>query len=189
MADRVDVKDLSIGDLLTFFKKLKISSAIWIISTFVVLMSGAYGVGVASSYFGITKPIFANAFADRFVDRDIVAALISSILEHKPDGIDTDSEAMSSLLWQLKSQDGYAQFLIGNDYISVQIAQTEDGFDLEWDEGSNLIPKILKDLSIPDDHRTIEQLNAEMNLTGVAWLSDRYHVVRGIDGGLQVFGQ
>ena len=186
MADRVDVKDLTIGDLLAFIKKLKISSIIWIISTIVVLISGAYGAGVASSYLGVTKPRFVNSFADRFVDRDVLAPLISAILEEQPDGIGTGSEAMLSLLWQLKSQDGYAQFLSDDDYISVQITETEDGFDLEWDEGVSLIPKILNDLLIPYDHRTIEQLNAEMNLIGVAWLSDRHHVVRDIDGGLQV---
>ena len=93
---------------------------------------------------------------------------------------------MLSLLWQLKSQDGYAQFLSGNDYISVQITQTDDGFDLEWDEGTNLIPKILDDLSIPSDPNIIRQHNAELNLIGVAWLSDTQHIVRDIDGGLLV---
>ena len=54
------------------------------------------------------------------------------------------------------------------------------------DEGTNLIPKILNELMIPYDSRTIEQLIAEMNLTGVAWLSARHHVMRDIDGGLPV---
>ena len=185
MDDRVDIKDLTISDLIKFAKKLKISSLMWIISTTVIFFSGAYGAGVASTYFRSDKPVFEQAFAD-FVDRQILVPLLSNVLQYSPDGIRTESDATLSLLWQLKSQDGYAQFLSGTDFVSVQITQSDDGFELEWEDGDSLIPKILADLSLPADHDAITQFNSELNLLGVAWLSDSHYVVRNVEGGLQV---
>jgi hypothetical protein len=110
--------------------------------------------------------------------------LIPEILEENPDGIKTDAEAMASLLWQLKAQDGYAVFLSGNKLTSVQITNDGESFNFEWKRGASVIPKILNRLSLSSDEATVSQLNAEMNLIGVAWLREDNQIIRDIDGGL-----
>jgi hypothetical protein len=119
MNEVVDVKDLSIGDIFRSIKRLKLSSAIWIVTSFIVLISGAFSAGASNSYFSQKKQVFTPLFTENFVDRESVLLLLPEILEEAPDGLETDAEAMASLLWQLKSQDGYAQFLSGNQYVSV----------------------------------------------------------------------
>ncbi|MEZ9235543.1 MULTISPECIES: hypothetical protein [unclassified Shewanella] len=110
-------------------------------------------------------------------------------IKETPDGIETDVEAMASLLWQLKAQDGYAEFLSGNTFTSVQITHDDESFNFEWNRGASAIPKILKRLALPADEATVTQLNAEMNLIGVAWLPDSNQVVRDLDGGLALVGK
>jgi hypothetical protein len=39
------------------------------------------------------------------------------------------------------------------------------------------------------DELTLAQLNAELNLVGVAWLPDNNQIVRDIDGGLALVGK
>ncbi len=189
MNEVVDVKDLSIGDIFRSIKRLKLSSAIWIVTSFIVLISGAFSAGASNSYFSQKKQVFTPLFTENFVDRESVLLLLPEILEEAPDGLETDAEAMASLLWQLKSQDGYAQFLSGNQYVSVQISYTDNNFNFKWDSGKSVIPKILNRLSIPVDELTLAQLNAELNLVGVAWLPDNNQIVRDIDGGLALVGK
>jgi hypothetical protein len=115
--------------------------------------------------------------------------LIPEILEENPDGIKTDAEAMASLLWQLKAQDGYAVFLSGNKLTSVQITNDGESFNFEWNRGASVIPKTLNRLSLPSDEATVAQLNAEMNLIGFAWLREDNQIIRDIDGGLALVGK
>jgi hypothetical protein len=189
MGDSVDIKDLSIGNILSLLKKLKLGSLIWLVSSILVILISVYGAGAVSKI-GIQKsPVFIQHFTENFVDRDHLELLLPEIMEESPDGIETDVEALSSLLWQLKSQDGYAQFLKGSKYFSVQVTHDGESFNFKWDRGPSAIPKILKKLSLPIDAGSIAQLNAELNLIGVAWLPDNTQIVRDIDGGVVVVGK
>ncbi len=144
------------------------------------------GKGVASNIAESKAPAAFYNFVD-FVDQEhpsLLWSLLPGILEENPDGIETYAEAMSSLLWQIKSQDGYARFLSGNEFISVQITRVDDGFSLEWDRGPSVIPNLLDLLPLAAEEATVARLNAEMNLTGVAWLPGSDLIVRGIDGSM-----
>lgn len=185
----VDIKDISVGDLIKSAKRLKISSAIWIFSLIIFLLAGSYGAGVSSNLFSSKAPVFTPFFTESFVDKEYLLLLLPEILEEVPDGIETDAEAMASLLWQVKAQDGYAEFLSGKKFISVQIMYSDNSFKFEWKRGNSVIPKILNRLSLPTNDNTIAQLNAEMNLIGVSWLPDNNQIVRDIDGGLSLVGK
>jgi hypothetical protein len=185
----VDIKDLSVGDLIKSVKRLKISSAIWIVSSIIILIVASYGAGVSSKLFASKTPVFTPLFTESFVDKEHLLLLLPEILEETPDGIETDAEAMASLLWQVKAQDGYAEFLVGKKFTSVQITYSDNSFKFEWKKGNSAIPKILNRLSLPADDNVIAQLNAEMNLIGVSWLPENNQIVRDIDGGLSLVGK
>ncbi len=198
MNDPVDIKDITIADIFNSIKRLKLSSVIWLGTILVVLISGAYSFGVASNWLSAmppeidsteNQPAFTPLFTESFVDRNTLQLLIPDILDLSPDGIETEAEAMASLLWQIKAQDGYAQFLTGTTFVSVQITYADDAFNFNWTSGSNVIPKILKQLSFTISDDIVAQLNAEMNLMGVAWLPENNQIVRDIDGGLAVIGE
>lgn len=197
MNDPVDIKDLSVGDILSSLKRLKLGSLIWLIGSIIALLVGAYGVGAASKidWTGdlnsqkADSTVFTQHFTEKFVDREVLTLLVPEILEEKPDGLETEAEALASLLWQLKSQDGYAQFLKGNEFVSVQVRHDGESFNFEWQRGSSVIPKILTRFSLPVDDANVAQLNAELNLTGVAWLPGYDQIIRDIDGGLAVVGR
>jgi hypothetical protein len=185
----VDIKDLSVGDLIKSVKRLKISSAISIVSFIIILIVASYGAGVSSELFTSKTPVFTPLFTESFVDKEHLLLLLPEIIEETPDGIETDAEAMASLLWQVKAQDGYAEFLTGKKFTSVQITYSDNSFKFEWKKGNSAIPKILKRLSLPADDNVIAQLNAEMNLIGVSWLPENNQIVRDIDGGLSLVGK
>ena len=189
MNDPVDIKDLSVGQILSSIRRLKLGSFIWLVGSVVVLGVSIFGFGVASSLGKSKAPVFIQHFTENFVDREYLALVLPEVLGEKPDGIDTEAEAMASLLWQLKAQDGYAEFLSGNEFTSVQITNDGDSFNFEWNRGASAIPKILNRLSLKTDEATITQLNAEMNLIGVAWLPGSDQIVRDIDGGLALVGK
>lgn len=193
MKDPIDIKDLSVGDVLSSMKRLKLGSLLWLLGSATALLVAAYGAGSASKIDWevrtleaekLKNPVFVQHFTENFVDRENLTLLIPEILEESPDGIETDAEAISSLLWQLKAQDGYAQFLTANEFFSVQVTHDGENFNFEWDRGASVIPKILNRLSLPSDEGTISQLNSEMNLIGVAWLPGSDQIVRDVDGGL-----
>ena len=139
IGEAVDIKDITLGDLLVFAKRLKISSLILIVSTVALALPVTFGAGVASRYLSSEPPKFQ--FTENFVDRDILSHLVSAILEESPDGIETEAEAMASLLWQVKAQDGYASFLSGEDFMSVQVTHSEDHFNFEWNQDKSALPK------------------------------------------------
>ena len=189
MNDPVDVKDLSIGVIVSSWKSLKLVSAMWLFSSIIVFGVAIFGAGVGSNLGKSKTPVFTQYFTEKFVDREYLILLLPEILEENPDGIETDAEAMASLLWQLKAQDGYAEFLTGTKFASVQVTHDGDSFNFEWNRGSSAIPKILKRLSLPDDKETVFQLNSEMNLIGVAWLPGSNQIVRDTYGGLALVGK
>ena len=189
MNDPIDIKDLSLGQVISSFKRLKLGSLIWLVSSIFVLGVAIFSAGVSSNIGKAKAPVFTQHFTENFVDREHLILLLPEILEEKPDGIETDAEAMGSLLWQLKAQDGYAEFLNGNEFTSVQITKDGDTFNFEWNRGLSAVPKILNRLSLPSDEATVAQLNAEMNLIGVAWLPGSDQIVRDIDGGLALVGK
>lgn len=189
MNDSIDIKDLSLGEILSSIKRLKLGSSIWLVSSVVVIGVAIFGAGVASNIGKSKTPVFIQHFTANFVDREHLILLIPEVLEEKPDGIETEAEAMASLLWQLKAQDGYAEFLTGHEFTSVQVSYDGESFNFEWNRGASAIPKIMNRLSLPADESTIAQLNAEMNLIGVAWLPGSNQIVRGVDGGLALVGK
>jgi hypothetical protein len=189
MNDSIDIKDLSVADILSSLKRLKLGSIIWVVSSIVVVIVAVFGAGAASKIGKSKDPLFIQHFTEDFVDREHLVLLLPEIMEESPDGIETDAEAMASLLWQLKSQDGYAQFLKDSEFFSVQVTHDGDSFNFEWDRGASAIPKILNRLSLPIDEDSIAQLNAELNLIGVAWLPGSDQIVRDVDGGLALVGK
>ena len=100
--------------------------------------------------------------------------------------MDTDEEAMASLLWQAKSQSGYAEFLSGDTSQTFSVMVEGNSSSYSWEKRPNLLVQIMKDENQVPSFERVRQLNAEMNLLGVAWLSDDTHVTRGMDGGLRV---
>lgn len=189
MNDTIDIKDLSVGQILSSIRRLKLGSLIWLIGSIVVVILATYGAGATSNLGKSKAPVFIQHFTENFVDREHMILLLPEILQEKPDGIETDAEAMASFLWQLKAQDGYAEFLSGDKFTSVQITNDGESFNFEWNRGASAIPKILNRLSLPADEATVVQLNAEMNLIGVAWLPGNKQIVRDIDGGLALVGK
>lgn len=198
MNEPIDIKDLTVGNILYSIKRLKLGSLLWLTGTTIAVLVATYGAGVSSKIDwssqgagseGANKTVFIQHFTEKFVDREHLALLIPEIFEESPDGIETDAELMSSLLWQLKAQDGYAQFLKADKFISVQVTYDGDSFNFEWDHGSSAIPKILNRFSLPVNKDSIAQLNAELNLIGVAWLPGSIQIVRDLDGGLSVVGK
>jgi hypothetical protein len=154
-----------------------------------VAVVAIFGAGATSKIVNTKDTVFIQHFTENFVDREYLGLPIPEILEESPTGIETDAEAMASLLWQLKAQDGYAEFLKDNKFISLQVTYDGDNFNFEWNHGNSVIPKILNHLSLSADANTINQLNAEMNLMGVAWLPGNLQIVRGVDGGLALVGE
>ena len=191
MNDGIDIRDITLGDLVKVIGRLKLASIIWILSGLIALLGAVYVAGIASAPMlqGMATQTFTPHFTEGFVSQRILRPLLPEILEELPDGIETHAEAMASLLWQIKSQDGFAEFLKSDKFFNVKISYSDDSFNFEWNRGNSAIPKILNQLGLSVSDEQLAQLNAEMNLTGVAWLPDSNRIVRSLDGGLALVGK
>ncbi len=189
-SEAVDVRDISIGDVLRGIARLKLSSIVILLGIAVAIVSST-ATFVAARYVPRLNEIerMQEAFALRFADRSVLQSLGPEVLEEQPDGLATYEEAMASLLWQVKSQAGFAEFLAGDRSVSVQVHYADDGIEFEWDHGSNVVLKILANLGYEPEADRVTQLNAELNLLGVAWVDAENTIVRHPDGGLVVITQ
>ncbi|MCB9706405.1 MAG: hypothetical protein H6711_31455 [Myxococcales bacterium] len=131
-----------------------------------------------------------ESFGLQVATRGVLRQVAPAILEFNPDGIETEEEAMAAFLWQVKSQGGFAEFLSGGSAMSVQLTCSDDSVKFDWRERHQNILSRIGDAAVgraPTDEE-LRQWNAEMNLLGVAWLSDKDYVVRGGGGGLSLIG-
>lgn len=185
----IDVRDLSLADVWRALTRLKLTSLAFLIG---LLLTGALAVAefVRAQYEPklATSAAFADAFAIQFADREALHQLVLAILDEHPDGFTTPEEALGSLLWQVKSQSGFAEFLSGGRKTAMQVTFNEDSMNFEWDHGPNPLLQILSAEGLEPSEERLSQLNAELNLLGVAWLDAANYVVRGTDGGLSVVG-
>lgn len=191
-AEPIDVKDLSPAKVWRAIMRLKFSSLAILLGLFVVgtgaiagFVRAQYEARLASSTASVA---FADAFAIQFADRQALQQVVSAVLEEQPDGITTREEALASLLWQVKSQAGFAVFLSGERRTALQVTFTDDYMEFEWDSGANPLLQILPNVGLEPTEERLTQFNAELNLLGVAWLDGTNYIVRGTDGGLAVVG-
>lgn len=188
-AEAIDVRDLSLADVWRAVMRLKFSSLAILLGLFVVGTGAIVGF-VRAQYEPrlADSAAFADAFAIQFVDRQALQQVVSAVLEERPDGITTYEEALASLLWQVKSQAGFAVFLSGERRTAMQVTFTDDSMEFEWDSGANPLLQILPNVGLEPTEERLTQFNAELNLLGVAWLDGTNYIVRGTDGGLAVVG-
>ena len=203
----VDVRDIAVVDLFRAMSRLKLSSVVFLIG---VAVTAVGSTGTLASRFlpklaggaatQLTQPLTTDGtgssllqgleegFVLRFADRSVLQALVREVLEEQPDGLSSSEEAMASLLWQVKSQGGFAEFLTGDRSVSLQVRYPEDGVEFDWDHGPNVVLKILANLGYEPEPDRLRQLNAELNLLGVAWVDEGNTIVRAPDGGLALVG-
>ena len=194
----LDHEDFTIGQILRALGRLKLKSAVGLAGILAVAGGGVYTLGVANGssaarsdahvMAGAAAVEFADGFAVQFVDRQVLQALVPDIQSESPDGLGSYEEVMASLLWQVKSQNGFAEFLSGEKSIAVDVSFEEESVQLDWDRRSNLLLRIADNVGVALDDSSLRQLNAELNVLGVAWLDEFNYVVRGVDGGLRVVG-
>jgi hypothetical protein len=186
----IDVRDLSLADVFHAVTRLKLSSLAFLIGL-VIAVAGALAAFVRAQYEPMIakQEAFANSFAVQFANRETLRKLVPAVLEEKPDGISTYKEALGSLLWQVKSQDGFAEFLSGPRKTSLQIRFDGESIALDWGHGTNPLMQILSNVGLEPTEERLAQLNADLNLLGAAWLDGSNHLVRGRDGGLVLVGE
>lgn len=194
-SEPIDIKTLSIGDVMHGIKRLKVSSALYLVGSFAAMISLVWTIALSRA--GPTEQDLQNRelvaaqnrfhdeeFPIRFIDRGVLMALVTDVLDEEPDGLLTVEEGIASLLWQVKSQSGFAEFLCGDRSISVQVTFAQDSINFEWTRQDNVVHKILRNIGLAPDEATITQLNSELNILGAAWIDDDQYIVRGHDGGL-----
>lgn len=208
----IDVHDIGVGELFRNIKRLKLSS----VATFAGILLATHGfvatyfgniendaikkkdeqIKVISNkldstirYFrkGIDSTLaFANYFSLRFSDKRNLTKLIPEILKLHPDGIGTYEEALQSLVWQVKSQNGFAQFMSGDKAINLRLVPDSTSTNLIWTPIESALPSIHHNLHLDLTPAQLAQYNAELNFFGMTWLSDGSTVVRDMNGGLSV---
>lgn len=127
----------------------------------------------------------AERLATTFLTHPVLRATAASIIEDKPDGIRTADDAIASLVWQLRAQDGFAEFLAADKAHRVHVKYGADnGVDFDWETGSSSVVRILDGAGVTATPTLIRRLNTGINRVGVAWLDDGRSIVRTADGGL-----
>lgn len=196
----LDVESITIGKLLSSIKRLTVSSIAFLVGLLMAVSFSVYNFVLVKYDEKVeqcvseleeskkVKTVFTHAFGERFVERELLQTLLPSVKKLQADGVETDGEALASLLWQLKAHDGYAEFLTGDMYNSVRVSADEESFNFEWDSGASVVTDTLVRLGYDPTIDRVAQLNAELNLLGVAWVDDSYYFVRALDGGLSVYG-
>ncbi|MEM1450460.1 MAG: hypothetical protein AAGI22_15185 [Planctomycetota bacterium] len=129
-----------------------------------------------------------DSFCLQFADRQLLQNVVPHILEESPDGIETHEEALASLTWQVKAQDGFAEFLCGDEHLNMQVRFEDGSANFEWNRGDNPLPRILAAMGLNAEGEDLQQLGAELNLFGICWPTSGDYIVRGLDGGLTVVG-
>lgn len=180
----IDVRDISLIDVWHAAARLKLSSLAFLIGLAVV---GAVTIRetVKSQYEPELAKLsaFSDAFAIQFANREVLQQLVPVVLEEDPEGLSTDEAALASLLWQVKSQDGFAEFLSGERKTTVQVTFKDDSLDLEWDHGPNPLLQVLPAIGVAITEERLGQLNSELNRLGAAWCDKENYIVRSTDGG------
>jgi hypothetical protein len=69
MNDPVDIKDLSLGQILSSFKRLKLGSLTWLVSLIIALVLGSFGAGVTSNIGKSKAPVVTQYFTENLVGR------------------------------------------------------------------------------------------------------------------------
>jgi hypothetical protein len=60
MNDPIDIKDLSLGQVISSFKRLKLGSLIWLVSSIFVLGVAIFSAGVSSNIGKAKAPVFTQ---------------------------------------------------------------------------------------------------------------------------------
>lgn len=190
----LDVKDWTVLDLLRGIRRLKLVA----LATVLGLLGAPYAAMWAYLHQHYKVQIerlelreaaraeFGDRFATSLANKDTLARLLPSLRSGDPDGVLDDEQVMASFLWQVKSQEGFAQFLSGDRSHSVNVMFEAGSTSFKWQDSPNLLVQILKDEMQPHDPATVSRLDRQMNLLGVAWLDNGTYVVRGLSGGLSV---
>lgn len=156
--------------------------------------SGLFATGAAVGRSSVSPDdqtvlrLFDENFAVRFVSEDVVGPIVRGVLEETPDGLETYADVRASLLWQVRSFGGFAEFFSGDRSITVEVSFEDDAVNLEWGEGPSLIPRLFADIGFEGDEAEILRVSSELNQSGAAQLDANNHLVRGADGGIQVVG-
>lgn len=188
-SEAIDVSDLSLADVWRAVIRLKLSSIVLLIG--ILVTGGAALVGIVK---GRYEPklaeisAFSDAFAIQFADREVLEQVVTGVLEEKPDGLITYDEALGALLWQVKSQAGFAEFLSGERKTTVQVTFQGDSVEFEWAYGPNPLLYILPKIGLAPTEDRLAEFNAKLNLFGVAWVDEANRIVRSTEGGLAVVG-
>lgn len=191
-AEPIDVKDLSPAKVWRAIMRLKFSSLAILLGLFVVgtgaiagFVRAQYEARLAASAASVA---FADAFAIQFADHQALKQVVPAVLVEQPNGITTYEEALASLLWQVKSQAGFAEFLSDEGSTAMQVTFTDDSMEFKWEHGANPLLQILPNAGLDPTKERLTQLNTELNLFGVAWLDGTNYIVRRTDGGLAIVG-
>lgn len=104
------------------------------------------------------------------------------------DGLFSEDEVIASLLWQLKSQKGFASFLHGDTMETVQVSFKSGNSDLDWKTVNNPVPLILSHVNSPVQY-DIKTINEMTNTNGMAILDNNHSIVRDFKGGLSLIAE
>ncbi len=128
---------------------------------------------------------FSTDFATRLMDPQVIEALRRSVAADAPDGFDDQQWLLASLVWQLKSQNGFAEFLAGATAHRVELTFDQDGeVGFQWDEGQSAVAVILAQVPGEYSPETLTKVNESINRFGFFPLKPDQIIVRGVDGGI-----
>lgn len=137
------------------------------------------------SYLRSSSEKFAKDFATRALDPEVIELLRLHIAQQQIDGFDDEKWLLASLVWQLKAQNGFAEFLFGEEALRLEL-QFDEGGDIEfqWDEGRNAVTDILALNQVEFDAGMLSGINESLNRYGFYPLAHGKLIVRGVDGGI-----
>lgn len=130
---------------------------------------------------------FADRFARAFMSPQVYKPAAARTADFKPDGLDSESEVIRSMLWQLKSHRGTAQFLAGRKAIVLRVDLSNDLPRVEWRRVDSTVPGLLEKLGIEPTERAVRAINIQINRFGFASLSAHGLIARDLDGRIRLF--
>ena len=206
--DVSDIQKLTPRTLLGLCGRLSVISWFMIFGLNISLILGAFDLGFR--YCDGSLPEFAYLFqneGETLIDRKkqreeksdfksnyselvnwrILKSISAGIAKDHPDGLHTELEIATSLLAQVRATRGSAEFLAGEERIIVNIKQSDNGFELEWDNKPSIVRQIAKDAGYELTDEELSTTNSNLNWAQFSYLDDEMEhsvIYRDIDGSL-----